>query len=353
MSVTVQGLRRKFAATGVPAVEDVSFAAPAGAITVLLGPSGSGKTTVLRMIAGLEEPDAGTVFIGEQDCTWTPVRKRGVGLVFQGYALFEHLDVRGNIAFGLRVQGVGRREADARVEELLSLVQLEGMAERFPSQLSGGQRQRVAFARALAPRPKVLLLDEPFGALDARVRIELRSWLRALNERTHLTTVLVTHDQDEALEVSEQVVVLNGGRVEQIGTPHDVYDHPASPFVAAFIGTSNVLRGRVEDGRAAVGPLSITAPGGAPNGAGVQAFVRPHEVKIAKAVDGAGHMSLAVIEGLTRVGGVVRVSLRLPSSEAMSVQLPRAELDALGVSEGDRVIVDIGNAKVFVGDYAI
>jgi sulfate transport system ATP-binding protein len=353
VSVRVEGLFRRFIAGGPPAVQGVSFDAPVGAITALLGPSGSGKTTVLRLIAGLEEPDAGSVFIGGLDCTRTPVRRRGVGFVFQGYALFEHMTVRENVEFGLRVRRVPRAQTDERVDELLALVQLDGMPDRYPAQLSGGQRQRVAFARALAPRPHVLLLDEPFGALDARVRVELRLWLRTLNERTHVTTVLVTHDQDEAMEVSERVVVMNQGRVEQADTPLRVYDHPASPFVASFIGNSNVLRGRVESGRAAVGSLNVTAPGGAPDGTDVQAFVRPHEVKIAKPVDGAGPVSLAVIEAMTRVGGVVRIHLRLPGSDGMTVQMPKAELDALGVAEGDRVMVDIGSAKVFVGDYAI
>lgn len=354
MSVTVKGLKKRFATGDLPAVEDVSFVAPGGAITSLLGPSGSGKTTVLRMIAGLEEPDGGSVEIEGKECTLTPVQKRGVGFVFQGYALFEHLDVRGNIGFGLRLQKVAQGELDARVDELLTLVQLENLGRRLPNQLSGGQRQRVAFARALATRPRVLLLDEPFGALDTRVRFELRDWLGELNQKTHVTTLLVTHDQDEALELSRQVIVMHDGRVEQAGSPNHVYDQPASAFVASFIGNANVLRGQVRGGRAAMGELSVSAPVGALDGEAVNAFVRPHEVKLSKPTAAAASgLSMARIEGVLRVGANVRVNLRLPSDERMTVHLRQTELEALGLGEGDRVLVDIGNAKVFMGDYSI
>jgi sulfate/thiosulfate transport system ATP-binding protein len=356
-SVTVERLSKQFVALDRPAVRDVSFVAPLGGITTLLGPSGSGKTTVLRMIAGLEEPDSGKVLIGGQDCTRIPVQKRGVGFVFQGYALFEHLSAWGNIAFGLKLQKMHPKAIADRVGELLALVQLENLGDRYPTQLSGGQRQRVAFARALATRPQVLLLDEPFGALDTRVRAELREWLRELHRKTHVTTLLVTHDQDEALELSQQVVVMNEGRVEQVGEPHEVYDRPASPFVASFVGAANVLHGQVKGGRAAVGALSFDAPAGALDGSTVNAFVRPHEVKIRKeapgTVLGAQDVSVASIESLTRIGGYVRVNLRLSTAEAVSVQMLKAELDALGVNEGDRVMVDIGAAKIFMGDYSI
>ncbi|MFL5322374.1 MAG: sulfate/molybdate ABC transporter ATP-binding protein [Myxococcaceae bacterium] len=353
MSVRVTNLSKQFAAGDVPAVKDVSFVAPTGGITTLLGPSGSGKTTVLRMIAGLEEPDAGSVMIGDRECTNVPVRSRGVGFVFQGYALFEHLNVRGNIAFGLSIQKLSRAEIDQRVHELLGLVQLEGLGDRMPSQLSGGQQQRVAFARALATKPAVLLLDEPFAALDTRVRIELRDWLRALNEKTHLTTIFVTHDQDEALELSQQVVVMKGGKLEQAGTPDQVYDHPASAFVASFIGSSNVLRGSVQNGKAAVGPLSRSAPVGTADGHEVHAFVRPHEVKLRAANTVDADLSHGVIEQLSRVGGTVRAKLKLPSGERILVQLPADELRTLAVGVGDRVVVDFGGARMFVGDYSI
>ncbi|MFZ5469661.1 MAG: sulfate/molybdate ABC transporter ATP-binding protein [Myxococcota bacterium] len=353
MSVRVDCLSKRFAQGGPPAAEEVSFAAPAGAITTLLGPSGSGKTTVLRLIAGLEVPDGGRVWLDETDVTRTPVRRRGVGFVFQGYALFEHLSVRGNIAFGLSLKKLPRAQIDQRVNELLALVQLEGLGGRFPSQLSGGQKQRVAFARALATQPKVLLLDEPFGALDARVRVELREWLVALNERTHITTLLVTHDQEEALEVSQQLVVMHEGRVRQVGPPHEVYDHPNSEFIASFIGGTNVLRGRVVNGRAAAGPLLLEAPAGAREGEKVSAFVRPHQVRILRPTDHAGPVSLATVTELVRIGGYVRVSLRLATNESLTVQMLKSELDALGVVQGDRVMVDVGQAKVLVGDYAI
>jgi sulfate transport system ATP-binding protein len=352
MSVTVKGLKKRFAVGELPAVKEVSFDAPAGSITSLLGPSGSGKTTVLRMIAGLEAPDGGSVAIAGQDCTQLPVQKRGVGFVFQGYALFEHLDVRANIGFGLRLQKVPKAQLEARVDELLALVQLESLGKRLPAQLSGGQRQRVAFARALAPKPRVLLLDEPFGALDTRVRFELRNWLAELNQKTQVTTVLVTHDQDEALELSQQVIVMNEGRVEQVGAPNQVYDNPASPFVASFIGNANILRGKIRGGQAAMGSMSVTAPDGALDGAEVNAFVRPHDVKLSRPTDEA-EVSLARIEAILRIGANVRVSLRLPSDERMTVHLHQNELASLGLGEGDRVLVDIGSAKVFMGDYSI
>ena len=218
MSLTVQNLTKRFTASGTPAVADVSFVAPSGGITTLLGPSGSGKSTVLRMVAGLEQPDSGQVLFGEEDVTRLPAQKRGLGFVFQSYALFKHMNVRANVAFGLGVRKVPKDERRRKVDELLSLVQLDGLGERYPAELSGGQRQRVAFARALAISPKVLLLDEPFGALDAQVRVELRDWLRRLHNEQHVTTLLVTHDQAEAMEVSDQVVVMHEGRVAQTGS---------------------------------------------------------------------------------------------------------------------------------------
>ncbi len=353
MSVTVTALKKRFAASDQPAVEDVAFTAPAGAITSLLGPSGSGKTTVLRMIAGLETPDSGSVYIEGIECTHTPVQKRGVGFVFQGYALFEHLDVRNNIGFGMKVQKAAKAAIEARVDELLVLVGLKDLGKRLPSQLSGGQRQRVAFARALATRPRVLLLDEPFGALDTRVRLELRDWLGELNARTQVTTLLVTHDQDEALELSQQVIVMNEGKVAQAGAPNHIYDHPASPFIASFIGNANVLKGQVHAGVTAVGSMSVSTPTGAADGAAVNAYVRPSDVKLSKAEEGMAGVLTARIETVLRVGGNVRVGLRLPSDEKMTVNLRVGELEALGVSEGDHVLVDIGAAKVFVGDYSI
>ena len=251
------------------AVNDVSFAVPAGELVALLGPSGSGKSTILRIIAGLEAADSGTVELTGEDATHLPVQQRGVGFVFQHYALFRHMTVRQNIAFGLEVQKLPPAEIRARVDELLELIQMTGYADRYPSQLSGGQRQRVALARALAPRPKVLLLDEPFGALDAQVREELRTWLRRLHDEVHVTSLFVTHDQQEAFEVAEQVIVLNRGRVEQMGPPQELYEHPATPFVAEFLGSVNVLRGRRHDGQTILGDglLAPAEPAG-PDGPG-------------------------------------------------------------------------------------
>jgi sulfate transport system ATP-binding protein len=375
MSLTVKNLTKRFTARGTPAVSDVTFVAPTGGITTLLGPSGSGKSTVLRVIAGLEYPDAGQVLFGERDFTGVDVRSRGVGFVFQSYALFKQMTVRRNIAFGLRMRKAPQKTIDAKVDELLALVQLDGYGERYPNQLSGGQRQRVAFARALAIDPQVLLLDEPFGALDAQVRVDLRAWLRRLHDERHVTTLLVTHDQEEAMEVSDHVVVMSEGTVAQVGHPQEVYDHPATPFVAAFVGGANLLRGTMQAGVASVaGTFAMTVPNGsgARDGAAVQAFVRPHDVKLTKAdasgphmnmgsgpkVDGAStvaapDVSVARVERLARLGGYVKLSLKLADGAAMTVEMPRGEVEALGIGEGDLVMADLRAAKVFVEDYSI
>ncbi|HET9989648.1 MAG TPA: sulfate ABC transporter ATP-binding protein [Kofleriaceae bacterium] len=252
------------------AISDVSLVIPEGALVALLGPSGSGKTTLLRVIAGLEQPQAGRVVLAGADVTHAPVRHRGIGFVFQDYALFEHMSVADNVAFGLAVRRRPAREIEERVRELLERVQLADLAARAPRELSGGQRQRVALARALAPAPRVLLLDEPFGALDARVRAELRGWLRRLHDDLHITSVFVTHDQDEALEVADQLVVLDRGRIEQVGAPADVLAHPASAFVAEFLGGTHLLHGAVRDGVGTFGALALPIPGSGP----ARAFVR-------------------------------------------------------------------------------
>jgi sulfate/thiosulfate transport system ATP-binding protein len=353
VSVVVKGVTKRFTSGHAPAVEDVSFSAPLGSITTLLGPSGSGKSTILRIVAGLEQPDRGTVHFGPEDVTNVPVQKRNVGFVFQSYALFRHMTVKANVAFGLRVRGTARRQLDDRVEELLRLVQLEGFGDRYPAQLSGGQRQRVAFARALAIQPRLLLLDEPFGALDARVRLELREWLHRLHDETHVTTLLVTHDQEEAMELSEHVVVMHLGRVEQAGPPQEVYDRPATPFVAEFVGGANVLSGRVQNGHAALSSsLVVPVPGGR-EGANVQAFVRPADVRLSRPDEGVPEISVARVERMTRMGAQVKVSLRLADGAAMTVETSRAEIEALGIAEGDRVLVDLPHAKLFFEDYAI
>jgi sulfate transport system ATP-binding protein len=352
MSVVVRDLTKSFG-TQAAAAADVSFEAPTGRITSLLGPSGSGKSTVLRLIAGLEEPDRGAIEIDGSDCTKVPARSRGVGFVFQSYALFHHMTVRDNIGFGLKIRKVPRGEIEKRVQELLALIQLSGYEERFPSQLSGGQRQRVALARSLATSPKVLLLDEPFGALDAQVRVELREWLAEFQHKTGVTTILVTHDQEEALELSEHVVLLSQGAVVQAGSPHEVYDRPKTPFVASFLGGANVLRGQIKDGRADVGTGTVEGPAGAENGASFQAFVRPHDIRLEKPTEELAAVQLARIERVTRVGGNVKLAVTLVTGDVITVQMPKAELDQLGVQPGDRVMVDLKEAKVFVEDYTI
>ncbi|WNG40393.1 ABC transporter ATP-binding protein [Archangium violaceum] len=353
MSVIVEHLTKHFTTGGTPAVSDVSFQAPSGAITTLLGPSGAGKSTLLRLIAGLELPDSGSVRIEGVECTHQPVQKRGIGVVFQSYALFKHMTVRQNIAFGLETRRLPRADIEARVDEMLRLVQLEELGQRYPGQLSGGQRQRVAFARALAIRPKLLLLDEPFGALDSRVRVELREWLQSLHEQTGVTTLLVTHDQEEALEISQHVVVLSDGRVAQAGSPEEIYDQPATPFVASFVGGTSILRGRVRSGRAEVGTLVVEAPQSAQEGEAVHAFVRPHDIKIIRPANGASGPSTVLVERFKSVGGYVKVLLKLPSGETVTVEVPRAEFENLGVVEGDHVHADVRMAKVFLGDFAI
>src|SRR5262245_48873096 len=290
MEVRVQNIRKEFGR--FPALHDVSLEIRSGELIALLGPSGSGKTTLLRLIAGLEMPTAGQVFFGEEDASSKTVQQRNIGFVFQHYALFRHMTVLDNISFGLKVRPGSRRpprtEIRRRALELLDLVQLSGLEKRYPAQLSGGQRQRVALARAMAVEPNVLLLDEPFGSLDAKVRQELRRWLRRLHDEIRVTSVFVTHDQEEALEVSDRVVVMNQGRVEQVGTPQEVFDRPATPFVMGFLGIVNVFHGRIEGGRADFGSLSVDYPGDTgsePRPA--QGFARPYELELARDEHGA------------------------------------------------------------------
>ena len=354
MTVEVQNLVKTFrSGEDVAAVGGVSFVAPEGKVTALLGPSGCGKTTLLRLIAGLEEPDSGSITIEGRDITRVPVKRREVGFVFQSYALFRHMTVRDNIAFGMEIRKAEQRHIDQRVKELLELVQLAEYANRFPSQLSGGQRQRIALARALATNPKVLLLDEPFGALDAQVRVELREWLVEFHEKTGVTTLLVTHDQEEALELAQHVVLLNHGVVAQAGAPHELYDHPANPFVAAFLGAANVVRTRVQGGRAEIGSRGVAAPHGARDGTEVSAFVRPQDVRLTKPQVSDQDLELGTIDRLARIGGNVKLTVTLPSGDAMSVQVTKLELDRLGIQLGDRVMVDMTSAKVFVDQYSI
>ena len=352
MTVEVRGVAKTFPGAHVPAVDTVSFTAPDHCITALLGPSGSGKSTLLRMIAGLERPDGGRVAIHGDDVTDVPVQRRRVGFVFQSYALFGHMTVFENVAFGLRLRRQPKDRIAQRVRELLELVQLADLHARFPGQLSGGQRQRIALARALATDPRVLLLDEPFGALDARVRAELRVSLRELHRETKITTILVTHDQEEAFELAEHVVLLHEGRVAQAGSPHALYDKPATSFVAEFLGGTNVLRGHVVAGRAQVGAVDLGEIANVADGGSVRAVVRPGDLRVHRQAEG-GTITLAEVAGIARIGGQVRVDLTLDGGDVVTVQMSSAELRALGVGVGDRVYVDLGEAKLFLEDYAI
>jgi sulfate/thiosulfate transport system ATP-binding protein len=300
------------------ALDNVSVAIPEGSLTALLGPSGSGKSTLLRVIAGLEQPESGQVLIGDEDVTNRPARSRGVGMVFQHYAAFKHMTVWDNVAFGLTIRKRPKAEISRRVHELLELVQLEGLAERYPSQLSGGQRQRMALARALAVEPSVLLLDEPFGALDARVRKELRAWLRRLHDEVHVTTIIVTHDQEEAMEVAGQIVVLNAGRVEQIGSPRELYEQPANEFVMSFVGPVN----RVGD-----------------------TFVRPHDFELRlEPEDGSAE---AMVERVVHLGFEVRVELVRDDGQHLLVQLTQEEAEQLELERGQIIYVRPRHETVF------
>ena len=306
MSIEIQGVGKRFG--DFVALHDVNLTIPSGQLTALLGPSGGGKSTLLRIIAGLEEADTGTIEIEGTDATRLPARKRDVGFVFQHYAAFKHMSVARNVAFGLEIRRRPKQEVKERVQELLQLVHLEQFGDRLPSQLSGGQRQRMALARALAVEPKVLLLDEPFGALDAKVRKELRDWLRRLHDEVHVTTVFVTHDQEEALEVADEIVVINEGRVEQVGSPDQLYDEPANQFVMGFLGPTTTLGGEL---------------------------VRPHDIELHTADPGGGRPGR--ITRVQRVGFEVRVHVDTGADDATLVQLTRSHVRTLALDVGDPV----------------
>ena len=316
MSILVRNATRRFG--DFTALDDVSVEIPSGSLTALLGPSGSGKSTLLRVIAGLERPDAGSVEIDGRDATNLAPQRRGVGFVFQHYAAFKHMTVRENVAFGLKVARRPKAEIRARVEELLELVQLPGLADRYPSQLSGGQRQRMALARSLAVQPSVLLLDEPFGALDARVRKELRAWLRRLHDEVHVTTVFVTHDQEEAMEVADRIVVMNHGRVEQVGGPRDLYEHPSNAFVMGFVGP-------------------VTRLG--------ELFIRPHDVEVRRQPNGT--TSEAMVERLVHLGFEVRADLVLHDGQRLQAQLSREDAEELELAQGQIVFVRPSRTRQF------
>jgi sulfate/thiosulfate transport system ATP-binding protein len=345
-SIQVRGLTKSFGA--FRAVDDVTFEAAEGTITALLGPSGSGKSTVLRMIAGLEQPDSGSVWVAGEELTEASVQDRRLGFVFQHYALFRHMTVRKNVAFGLSVRHVDKATQRDRVDELLELVGLAPFGGRYPDQLSGGQRQRVALARALAPRPQVLLLDEPFGALDARVRQELRAWLDHLHRELGVTSLFVTHDQEEALELANEIVVMNHGRVEQVGPADAIYNQPATPFVAAFVGSSNVLRGTVWERHVHFGHSIVAGAHEIPDGAEAIAYIRPHDIEI---TGEAGSTSFPVeVERRTDMGWMSKLHLRLDDGQPLVAQLPNDEIE--DVEAGQRLYANLRNPKVFAADRA-
>jgi sulfate transport system ATP-binding protein len=316
IGIKVEGVSKRF--EDFLALDDVTLDVPEGSLTALLGPSGSGKSTMLRLIAGLEQADTGRVFLEGRDVTGIPVQERGIGFVFQHYAAFKHMTVRDNIAFGLKIRKTPRDQIRDRVKELIRLVQLQGMAHRYPSQLSGGQRQRMALARALAAEPKLLLLDEPFGALDATVRKELRTWLRHLHDEVNVTTIFVTHDQEEALDVAEQIVVMNEGRIEQVGAPRELYEHPETEFVMGFVGEVNRFG---------------------------NALIRPHDLDLALVkVDGAEE---AMIERVSHLGFEVRVELSMASGDRAWAQVTRAEAEDLELEQGQIIFARPSRTKVF------
>jgi len=352
MSIEVQNLTKAFGT--FTALQDVSFRVPTGELIALLGPSGSGKTTLLRIIAGLEFPDQGTILFHGEDATGRSVHDRQVGFVFQHYALFRHMTVFDNIAFGLRVKRRRERPTKSairdKVHELLRLVQLEGLAGRYPHQLSGGQRQRVALARALAVEPKVLLLDEPFGALDAKVRKELRAWLRRLHDELHVTSVFVTHDQDEALEVADRVVVMHQGRIEQVGTPDDVFHHPATEFVMHFLGDVNAFHGRVDAGIVQFGSLELPFPEDRQQIAGdARVFIRPHDVTIDTKTNGLPAMEAKVVR-VHSAGPLVRVDLLTSANQRLISEISQERFATMNLQPESRVYVRPRHIRVFAGN---
>ena len=352
MSIEVRHVTKRFGS--FTSLRDVSFSVAPGELVALLGPSGSGKTTLLRIIAGLEYPDEGTVFFEDEDATSRSARDRRVGFVFQHYALFRHMTVFENVAFGLRVRPRAERVPESVIQErvgsLLKLVQLDYLGGRYPRQLSGGQRQRVALARALAVEPRVLLLDEPFGALDAKVRQELRRWLRRLHDDIHLTSVFVTHDQEEALELADRVVVMNEGRIEQQGSPSEVFDTPATSFVMNFLGSVNIFHGRVENGRAVLGPLALDYPdhqSATPQPAA--GYARPHELDVMRNDEGGGLW--AELSAVNTTGSIVKLELvevDRPDGHLIRVELARDRYAALAPTIGERLYVRPQTLRIFL-----
>jgi sulfate transport system ATP-binding protein len=338
VGIVVENVSKNFGS--FKAVDQVNLEVKSGSLVALLGPSGSGKSTLLRLIAGLEVPDSGRIFLTGRDSTYQSVQERNIGFVFQHYALFKHMTVRQNIAFGLEIRKAPAKKINGRVEQLLELVQLSGLGDRYPSQLSGGQRQRVALARSLAVEPEVLLLDEPFGALDAKVRKDLRAWLRRLHDEVHVTTVFVTHDQEEAMEVSDEVVVMNKGRVEQVGTPADIYDNPASAFVMSFIGPVNVLPSTAK--------IFQSEKFDAPH---PEVFLRPQDVLIEKQANGT--TVPAKVSRLIHLGWEIQVELTLDDGQIVTAHLTRDRFRELELEPQQRVYVKPKDMKSFPIYYSI
>jgi sulfate transport system ATP-binding protein len=350
VSIEVHHVSKNFGSFS--ALKDVSLKIDSGELVALLGPSGCGKTTLLRIIAGLEVPDGGSISFHGEDTTQQHVRERQVGFVFQHYALFRHMTVFENVAFGLRVRPRATRPTERQIQRkvhaLLKLVQLDWLADRYPPQLSGGQRQRIALARALAVEPKVLLLDEPFGALDAKVRKDLRRWLRRLHDELHITSVFVTHDQEEALEVADRLVVLNQGKIEQVGTPDEVYEHPASAFVYQFLGDVNLFHGRVHEGSAYIDEVEVAVEDHLDlHDAPARLYVRPHDITIERASEGENGIE-ATVRDIRLLGPIVRLELERLDGSSVEAQLPRERYLRHEVRRGERVFIRPQNAWVQV-----
>jgi sulfate transport system ATP-binding protein len=369
MSIAIRNVSKEFGT--FKALNDVSLDIESGELVALLGPSGCGKTTLLRIIAGLETADRGNILFSGEDTTDVHVRERNVGFVFQHYALFRHMTVFDNVAFGLRMKARASRPSDAvikqKVHDLLGLVQLDWLADRYPAQLSGGQRQRIALARALAVEPKVLLLDEPFGALDAKVRKELRRWLRRLHDDLHVTSIFVTHDQEEALEVADRVVLMNSGRVEQIGSPQQVWEHPASPFVYSFLGDVNLFHGRAHEGEMLIGEHHEGVRLASPEHRDTQdakafAYVRPHDLDVRRYLNGAGetsdgdHVQRGILGKLERaivVGPIARLELRpldaasVGSSDIIEAHISAQQFRDMAFKDGETLVLTPRKARVF------
>ncbi len=340
MSIHVKQVSKNF--SNFRALDRINLQVESGKLVALLGPSGSGKSTLLRAIAGLEKPDSGSIIINGHDATHVDIRRRNIGFVFQHYALFKHLTIRQNIAFGLEIRKAPRQSIKQKVEELLELIQLQGLGDRYPGQLSGGQRQRVALARALAVQPKVLLLDEPFGALDAKVRKELRIWLRQLHNEVHVTSVFVTHDQEEAMEVADEIVVMNQGRIEQVGTPAEIYEHPATPFVMKFVGEVNVLP---SNARLFRDHLCYTELHRNTSPSPFQVFVRPHDLEIQLEEEGAS--TWATVKRITHLGREVQAEVELPDGLPVVVHISREQFAQLNLVPERQVFLKPRNAKLF------